>query len=52
MPGLGDRLVPVEVKSGQTVASDAADNLRWWTKLARTHRGVLVHGGINGPAVC
>jgi predicted AAA+ superfamily ATPase len=42
---LDGRLVPVEVKSGQTVAADAADNLRWWTTLAKTNAGVLVHGG-------
>jgi hypothetical protein len=44
---LGDRLLPVEVKSGITVASDALDGLRWWTGLAgnRNKTGVLVHGG-------
>ncbi len=36
--------VPIEVKSGQTVAGDAADNLIWWTKLARVHTAVLIHG--------
>ena len=44
---LGDRLLPVEVKSGQTVATDAVDGLRWWTELPgnRNKRGVLIHGG-------
>jgi uncharacterized protein len=42
---LGDRLVPVEVKSGQTVAADATDNLTWWTNLARSRGGVVIHGG-------
>ena len=44
---LGDRLLPVEVKSGLTVASDALDGLRWWTGLPgnRNKSGVLVHGG-------
>jgi len=44
---LGDRLVPVEVKSGVTVAADSVDALRWWTGLPgnRNKRGVLVHGG-------
>jgi len=41
---LGDRLVPVEVKSGQTVAADATDNLIWWTNLARSHGGLVVRG--------
>ena len=44
---LGDRLVPVEIKSGLTVAADSVDALRWWTGLPgnRNKRGVLVHGG-------
>lgn len=43
----GERLVPVEVKSGQTVAPDAFAHLVWWTSLpANPNRGgVLVHGG-------
>ena len=28
---LGGRLVPVEVKSGETVPADAVQNLEWWT---------------------
>jgi hypothetical protein len=36
---LGDRLVPVEVKSCQTVAVDAADTLIWWSDLARSRNG-------------
>jgi predicted AAA+ superfamily ATPase len=44
---LGDRLLPVEVKSGETVPPDAVDGLVWWTALPRNpnRRGVLVHGG-------
>ena len=48
---LGDRLVPVEVKSGQTVAGDATDNLTWWTALARSRGGVLVHGGATAHSL-
>jgi hypothetical protein len=46
---LGSRLLPVEVKSGLTVASDAFDGLRFWLGLpANPNRsGVLVHGGIE-----
>lgn len=46
---LGNRLVPLEVKSGLTVASDAMDGLRWWLDLpANPNRhGVLVHGGVE-----
>ena len=44
---LGDRLVPVEVKSGETVPADAVRNLEWWTGLADnpTTGGLLVYGG-------
>jgi|SRR5437867_3646745 len=44
---LGDRLLPIEVKSGLTVPPDAVDGLRWWTNLPgnRNKEGVLVHGG-------
>lgn len=43
----GGRLVPVEVKSGQTVAADAVDALVWWTSIPSNPNrgGVLVHGG-------
>ena len=42
---LDGRGVPIEVKSGQTVAGDAADNLAWWTNVAGVKGGVVVHGG-------
>jgi hypothetical protein len=44
---LGTRQIPVEVKSGVTVASDAFAGLRFWTGIpGNTARGgVLVHGG-------
>ena len=43
----GDRLCPVEIKSGQTLDGSALDPLRWWTRLAGTEPGnaTLVHGG-------
>ena len=43
----GGRLVPVEVKSGRTVAADAVDTLAWWTSIPSNPNrgGVLVHGG-------
>ncbi len=43
----GGRVVPVEVKSGQTVASDAVDGLVRWTSIPGNPNrgGVLVHGG-------
>jgi uncharacterized protein len=44
---LGDRLLPVEVKSGMTVSTDMVDGLRWWTGLPgnHDHGGSLIHGG-------
>jgi predicted AAA+ superfamily ATPase len=41
----GDRVLPVEIKSGMTVASDAFDPLRAWNAIAGQKTGVLVHGG-------
>ena len=40
-------LIPIEVKSGRTVAADAVATLEWWTSIpANPNRGgVLVHGG-------
>ena len=45
----GGRVVPVEVKSGQTVAADAVDGLLWWTSISGNPNrgGVLVHGGTD-----
>ena len=44
---LGDRLIPVEAKSGMTITSDTVTGLRWWTDLERNPAvgGVVVHGG-------
>lgn len=48
---LGSRVVPVEVKSGLTVPSDALDALRWWGRLpGNAAGGTLVHGGTEGRA--
>jgi len=44
---LGRKLIPVEVKSGETVPADAMRNLSWWTGLPGNpnRQGLLVHGG-------
>lgn len=46
---LGQQLIPVEVKSGETVPADAMRNLAWWTGLPGNpnQHGLLVHGGIR-----
>lgn len=43
----GERTIPVEVKSGQTIAGDAVGPLTWRTSIPSNpnHNGVLVHGG-------
>lgn len=44
---LGTRVVPIEIKSGLTVAPDAFESLRYWTSLQGNPNrgGLLVHGG-------
>lgn len=46
---LGSRLVPIEVKAGITVPSDAVDSLRFWTGLPGNPNrgGALIHGGVD-----
>jgi predicted AAA+ superfamily ATPase len=43
----GDELVPIEVKSGETLVEDFYAGLRYWRKLAQTPEGpaALVYGG-------
>jgi len=41
----GPRVLPVEIKSGKTVASDFFDSIRWWKNLSGEGGGVLVYGG-------
>ena len=44
---LGGQLIPVEVKSGETVPADAVRNLAWWTSIPENPAsgGLLIHGG-------
>ena len=46
---LGERLLPVEVKSGMTLASSAFSGLRWWTALPGNDNdeGLVVYGGTD-----
>ena len=43
----GDRLLPIEIKSGATAASDFADSLRRWSDLAGDAAGepYVIYGG-------
>ena len=44
---LGDKLIPIEVKSGQTVARDFFDNLNYWRTISGNETGpaALIYGG-------
>ncbi len=42
---LGTRRVPLEIKSGMTVAGDFFDALDRYTQLSGDENGVLVYGG-------
>ncbi|MCC7141378.1 MAG: ATP-binding protein [Candidatus Eisenbacteria bacterium] len=44
---LGDRLIGIEVKSGETFNPSMLDGLRWWHALSGNDRssGILIHGG-------
>lgn len=42
---LGSRLLPLEIKSGQRVPSDALKGLAWFAALSGQAGGTLVHGG-------
>ena len=43
----GNELVPVEIKAGQTIASDFFKGIRFWKKLVKDDklRAALVYGG-------
>jgi len=49
---LGERVLPLEVKAGVTVAADAVETLTWWTSIPGNPNrgGVLVHGGTQSFA--
>ncbi len=41
----GGKLLPIEIKSGKTVAADFFKNLNYWGRLSRTRRSVLLYAG-------
>ncbi len=41
----GDRLIPVEIKSGQTVTNDYFKGILFWNKITKTEGGCVVYGG-------
>ena len=43
----GSTLVPIEVKSSETLSSTLFDGLNYWQRLSDVERGYLVYGGIE-----
>jgi len=41
----GEELIPVEMKSGQTITTDSCEGLDWWKKLTSEDASFLVYGG-------
>ncbi len=41
----GDKLIPIEIKSGQTVVSDFLKGIQFWNKLTQSEGGYVVYGG-------
>jgi hypothetical protein len=40
-----DKLIPIEIKSGQTINSDYFKNLIYWQKLAHQDKSYVIYGG-------
>ncbi len=43
----GENLLPIEIKSGQTVASSMFSGLNYWQKLSQCNDGMLIYGGAD-----
>ncbi len=41
----GEKLFPIEIKSGQTVNSSMFKTLNWWRSLTNTQAAMLIYGG-------
>lgn len=41
----GEKLLPIEIKSGQTVASSMFSGLSYWQHLSQCEDGMLIYGG-------
>jgi len=39
------KLIPIEIKSGQTIQDEFFRNLTFWSKLSDSQEGYLVYGG-------
>lgn len=47
LPDFGDRLVPVEIKSGETITSGFFEGLNYWNRIAEAdpRQGFLIYAG-------
>ena len=43
----GEELFPIEIKSGQTIASSMFSGLNYWQKLSQCDGGMLIYSGSN-----
>ncbi|MDD3722471.1 MAG: ATP-binding protein [Lutibacter sp.] len=41
----GLEMIPIEIKSGQTITNDYFKGLLYWNKLAKTEGGYIIYGG-------
>lgn len=41
----GQRLIPIEIKSGQTINSDFFKNINYWKNLTHSEKAFLIYGG-------
>ena len=46
----GEKLFPVEIKSGQTVSSNMMSSLDYWRTLDKSDTGMLIYGGTENYA--
>ena len=42
---LGDKMIPIEIKSGKTVTSDWFKNLKYWQNLSHQNGAFVLYGG-------
>lgn len=41
----GNKLLPVEIKSGQTITNEYFKGINFWNKMTQTEGGIVVYGG-------
>lgn len=41
----GNKLLPIEIKSGMTISQDAYKNLKWWKSLTGNEKSIVLYAG-------